>query len=102
MRDLLLLQLGFNILILCALLMLAWSGGLRRKAREKKPGKPREAKSSEKAARPATTAPSVPRETEARPTTHLDGLLERENAKELVAEQALRARLDRFRGQAVN
>ncbi len=93
MRELLLLQLAFNILILLTLLFLAWSGS---KPRRRKSARPERAASKAKKARaPREAAPAAPREVPA----GLDSLIEQAEARELVAEQALRERLSEFKAQ---
>ena len=91
MRDLLLLQLVFNLLILVSLMVLARTrpGG---KKRPKKAGsKPR---TKVPASLPAQQHSAVPA------PLGLEALIEQAERKELIAEAALRQRLERFRARA--
>lgn len=89
MRDLLLLQLVFNVLILASLMVLA---------RTRPGGKRRPKKDNSK------TRPEVPasRSVQQRPAAPvgLESLIEQAERKELIAEAALRQRLERFKARA--
>ncbi len=95
MRDLLILQLAFDILILSALLVLARSSLRRRR--------PHRGELQQQKAAPAREAKAVPHPREAPApvpaSPGLDELVERAERQELVAEQALRARLGRFKAR---
>lgn len=99
MRYLLLLQLGFNMLMLIGLLVLVRfslkSEPARRAARtEPDAPAPRQARSLFKSRRRAAAQPE--------PAPALGDLVERAEAEELAAEAALRARLARYSGRAAN
>lgn len=107
MRSLLLLQFGFNILILVGLIVLAVGSRTRR---AKQPAAQAQ-KAAPKAQKPqkAPQAPQEPKALEVRhrpkeapelPPPALDDLIERADKAELVAEGALRRRLDRMRTRA--
>ncbi|RMF72070.1 MAG: hypothetical protein D6738_12330 [Acidobacteria bacterium] len=85
-------QLGFNIIVLTALIVLAWRGPRRAPARAvrtmRRPGAPKT-----KTAPPAPAPPSPDRPAD------LGALVERANRDELAAEAALRERLARFRAR---
>ncbi|MDQ7007273.1 MAG: hypothetical protein Q9Q40_08575 [Acidobacteriota bacterium] len=87
MRDFLLLQLIFNVLILVSLMVLA---------RGAAPARRRRRPASDAADRPPAAAPAPPAPVPS-PADHLSKLIERTEREELVAEAALRERLSRFR-----
>jgi hypothetical protein len=92
MRSLLLLQFGFNILILVGLIVLA-AGSRVRRTREPA-ARPRQTKE------PVAAVRHRPKEAPEIPPPALDELIERADRAELVAEGALRRRLDRMRTRA--
>ncbi len=99
MRNLLLLQLGFNVLMLLGLLVLA------RFSLKSEPAR--------RASQPEPVAPSPRKERSLFKTRKraeasrelapaMGDLVERAEAEELAAESALRARLARYSGRAAN
>lgn len=99
MRNLLLLQLGFNVLMLLGLLVLVRfslkSEPARRKTQpEPKASAPHKQRSLFKPRRRAESSQEI--------TPALGDLVERAEAEELAAEAALRARLARYSGRAAN
>jgi hypothetical protein len=90
-RNLVLLQLAFNIVMLVALLALAWRG---QRSRERQPHRAPRA-----VARPAAVRAAQP---ESAPPPALDDLVEQAEQKELAAEAALRTRFARFRARAAS
>ena len=88
MRDFLLLQLIFNVLILVSLMVLARGAAPARRRRRPAAG-PAERR------RPAE--PPAPQSPVSSPAGHLSELIEQTEREELVAEAALRERLSRFR-----
>ncbi len=104
MRDLLLMQLAFNILILSALLMLAMSRVRRRKPRPQAGVPVRDPETTGGQAKRALKKTAFKKVTpNSKPSAgpvRLDSLIERAEQQELVAEQDLRARLSRFKARA--
>ena len=82
-------QLGFNILVLTALLVLAVRSPRRA------PARPAKARRVLRGRKPAAAPEATPR------AAHVDALVEQANERELAAEAALRERLARFRQQRV-
>ncbi len=92
---LLMLQLGFNVVMLIAILVLARTGGARAAAaRERKPSAPsrRSQRRAKRAAKRAAASPSPA----AGGVSLLDDLVARAEREELVAEKSLRQRLARL------
>ena len=112
MRSFLLMQLTFNVLILVSLMLLARRPARRRRAREAEEGARPARRWSFRRLRPTLARVAqvrgrrhAPREappSSAPPTPdRLAALVEAEERKELLAEEALRERLARYRTRAV-
>lgn len=99
MRDLLLMQLAFNILILSALLMLSMSRVRRRKPRPQAGVPAPEPEKTAGRMKRALKKVVLKSKSSAEPA-RLDALIERAEQQELVAEQDLRTRLSRFKARA--
>ncbi len=99
MRNLLLLQLGFNVLMLLALLVLARV--LLRSEPARRELKPEAVPRSPRAKRSLFTARRSS-EIASAPALPLNDLVQRAESEELAAEAALRARLARYSGRAAN
>jgi len=91
MRDFLLLQLIFNVLILVSLMVLARGVPARRRRKQPTTRRSRPGRPAEVGGRPAEPSPA--------PAGHLSELIEQTERKELLAEAALRERLSEFRAR---